>query len=101
MSTPLPTLGYPSQSAAIVALYLDGIAPSVIARRTDASINSVTRSIRDYRKKTGVDVPVKEPVPRGKKGAGCYQSISRNDWRMRNYLRSIHGARQALEAIGQ
>ena len=54
---PLPTLGYPSQSAAIVGLYLDGMQPRAIAEKVGASINSVQRSLSQYRAKNGIPTP--------------------------------------------
>ena len=97
---PIPTLGYPSQHAAIVAFYEEGIAPSVIARRIGAPINAVTRSIHKHQQKTGVVVPVAAPVRRGTAGDPRFKLSVGKDWRMRNYLRSVRGARAALEAAG-
>ena len=97
---PLPTLGFPTQHAAIVALYEQGIAPSIIAARIGTTINAVTRSIHRHQQRTGLIVPVKEPVAKGRKGRR-FQHVNRNDWRMLNYVRSVQGARAALEAIGQ
>lgn len=97
----IPTLGYPSQNAAIVALYEQGLAPSIIARRTGATINAVTRTIHKRKAVTGVSVPVLVPARRSRPGDPRFKLSTGGDWKMRNYLRSIRGARKALEAIGQ
>lgn len=54
---PIPTMGYPSQKAAIVALFLDGVPAREIAELVGTSINSVQRSITSYRKKNGIPTP--------------------------------------------
>lgn len=51
---PLPTLGYPSQSEAIIALHGAGVGPESIAATIGASINSVHRALSVYRKRNGI-----------------------------------------------
>lgn len=58
---PLPTLGYPSQKAACIALFLSGEAPTSIAVKVGASINSVHRALTEYRKANGISKPQRQP----------------------------------------
>lgn len=65
MSTPnprhIPTLGYPSQKAAIVALHKQGHDADTIARVVGAPINSVQRALSEYRQKYGIPAPKRKP----------------------------------------
>lgn len=59
---PRPTLGYPNQKAACIALFLAGTAPAVISERTGASINNVHRALTEYRKRNGLPTPPRRVV---------------------------------------
>lgn len=54
---PVPTLGYPTQKAACVALFLAGEPPAAIALAVRASVNSVHRALTEYRKANGLPTP--------------------------------------------
>ncbi len=58
---PLPTLGYPSQTDAIIALHKAGASPWNISQATGASINSVHRALAIYRKRRGIPTPARRP----------------------------------------
>jgi hypothetical protein len=58
---PLPTLGYPTREAAIVALHKAGASPWNIAQVVSTSINSVHRTLTRYRKRKGIPTPTRQP----------------------------------------
>lgn len=58
---PVPTLGYPTQKAACVALFLAGETPTAIALAVGASVNSVHRALTQYRKANGIPKPQRQP----------------------------------------
>lgn len=96
--TAIPTLGFPTQKDAVIALYEQGHAPSLIAHEIGASRNSVTRAIHDYRVKTGRMIPATQKMPQQ---PALLPEPRYEDWRMRNYRKAVSGARMALEAMGQ
>lgn len=62
-----PTLGYPTQGAAIEALWMAGVEPYNIIVLTGASVTSVYRTIANYKRKHGIRLqppskPPKEPT---------------------------------------
>lgn len=98
--TATPTLGYPSQKDAIIALYDEGNDPLDIAETVGTSINSVHRVLSQLRKRRGLSV-----VPKRRKPARMTLAVeawpkTAHDWRMLNYRRSVSAAREALEGIG-
>ena len=80
----LPTLGYPTQSAAIEALWMAGVDSYDILVLTGASVTSVYRTIASYKRKHGIknqppNKPPKEP-----------SDMRKGDvWSMTDYDRSV------------
>lgn len=97
-TAPIQTLGYPSQQAAVIALYEQGHAPALISQMTGIPRNSVNRSIHKCRTKFGRVVKATKVAPREEPLA---PEPRFDDWRMRNYRKAVSGARMALEAMGQ
>lgn len=97
--TPIPTLGYPSQKDAVIALYEERVEPKAIAELTGASINSVHRALHDYRAATGRiiepvrDLPKAEPLPSEP------WSDDAHERRMAAHRRAVEGARRTREAM--
>lgn len=60
-SQPIPTLGYPSQTEAIIALHKAGTSALNISQMTGASINSVHRALTKYRQRQGIPAPARQP----------------------------------------
>lgn len=94
-----PTNGHPTRHAAIIELYEQRVPQSTIAKTLGCSRNSVSQSIFIYRKKTG---RVIAPILLEKKQPAILPDIKANQasFAMRNYLKSVAGAREALEAMG-
>lgn len=89
----IPTLGYPSQRAAVIALYEHRVEPKGIAARTGATINSVHRAIHDYRVSSGRYIaPIREH-PKAER----LPAIG-NIWELDEYQRGLAFARRA--AVG-
>lgn len=98
---PIPTLGYPNQAAAIVALYERRVEPKRIAELTGAAINSVHRAIRKHRLKTG---RVIEPVRNLPKSEVLAPDTWQDDEDIRRadfHRRAVLGARSTLEAMAR
>lgn len=101
---PIPTLGYPSKNAAIIALYEDHVLPRTIAERANTSVNVVHRAIHDYRAKTGRHVvplrpdlpPVEDHRPQGSN----VWARDEDDRRRIFHRRAVKAARQARMAQG-
>lgn len=97
---PIPTLGYPSQKQAVIALYEQRVEPRAIAERTGATVNSVHRAIHDYRVKSGRYVspirrkPKADPLP----SMGNVWDRDDNQRRIAFALRAAAGARAARMA---
>lgn len=94
----IPTLGFPTQKDAIIALYEDRVEPRVIADKTGAPINSVHRALREYRADTGRIIAPIRTLPHAK-------SLPREPWhddeqrrRIAAHKRAVMGARKTLEA---
>jgi len=87
---PIPTLGYPSQKAAVIALYEQRVEPKAIALQTGASQNSVHRAIHDYRVATGRHVA---PIRLTQKAERTPAASS--VWEMDDYRRAQAFARRA------
>ena len=96
---PIPTLGYPSQKDAIIALYEQRVEPRAIAAQTGAAVNSVHRAIHDYRTATGRliapqrDMPAAAPLPPEP------WSDDPHERRLAAYRRAVEGARRTREAM--
>lgn len=97
----MPTLGFPSQKEAIVHLYLKGMSPGLIAQKINGSRNSVNRAIYDHVCSGGERVtPTLHAAPVAKDHFDV-REVSTAEWRIRNYLKAVSGARMALEAMSQ
>lgn len=106
MNGPIPTLGYPSQKAAIFALYELRMMPRDIARQTSTSINVVHRAIHDYKVKTGNSFDPIRPEPVFAPAQTEWPSQTSNVWareenhrRRLFHMRAVEGARQARMAL--
>lgn len=93
---PIPTLGYASQTAAIIALYEARVEPREIALRTGAPVNSVHRALRVYRVRTGRMIEPLRTMARAESLAPDTGAMTR----MAVFQRSTDGARATLEAAG-
>ncbi len=105
----IPSLGYPSQSKAVVALYEQGNTPVEIARRLEIKRESVHRALFEHRERNGIIAPSKrnpKPVPKRarkrpqRQEAGfcaddCYDP---NKARREAFLRAQRGARLTVAA---
>lgn len=94
----IETLGYPSQRAAIVALYQQQFPPKTIAALAKAPINSVHRTLSDYRQAGGrlvacVPAPPADPMPL----ANPIWDLDESDRRIAFYRRAREAARAALK----
>lgn len=86
----IPTLGYPTQRAAVIALYEQRVEPKAIAERTGATINSVHRAIHDYRVSSGRYIaPIRESPKADRIPA------MGNIWELDDYQRGLAFARRA------
>lgn len=97
---PIPTAGHPSQQDAIVELYEAGVQQKLIAERLNCSRGNVSRTIFYYRRKTGRYV---KPLTLTQRADAIPpdQCDSAYANAMRNHLKSVAGARAALEAMRQ
>lgn len=86
----IPTLGYPSQKAAIIALYEERVEPKAIADMVICTINVVHRSIHDYRAKTGRIIAPIRGLPRA-------IPIQKEAWPDSSYQRAVEAHRRAVE----
>lgn len=97
----IPVLGYPSQSAAVRALYREGNEAFEIAEMTGISINSVHRALAGMRRKIGVKAMRKKPRQALPPATSDAWPATAHEWRVRNYVKAANGAREALEAMRQ
>lgn len=95
----IPTLGYPSQSAAVRALYEQGYEAADIAEMVGASTNSVHRSLAEMRRKQGIAAPQRRGRPRRVSLAVEVWPKTAHQWRLMNHQKATAGAREALEAM--
>lgn len=96
----VPTNGHPTRKAAIIELYEQRVPQKEIAARLNCNRNVVSHAIHDYRQKTGRFIDPVGHVPRAPSIApDAFGSAF--SFGMRSYLKSIEGARKALEAMRQ
>ena len=60
---PIPTMGHPTQNAAIIALHNAGVEAKDIADQLCISVNSVHRSLTRHRKSLGIVTATRKPQP--------------------------------------
>jgi len=60
---PIITMGYASQTAAIIALHKAGASPWNISQVVGAPINSVHRALTKYRQRQNIAAPARQPRP--------------------------------------
>ena len=90
----IPTLGYPTQKAAVLALFKAGMDPNEIAEAVNTSINAVQRTLSDYRRANGIPTPPKKkPTPNAAPG-GPADAV----WDMEEDKRRDEFARRAARA---
>lgn len=99
MRNSIPTNGHRTRREAIIELYEARVQQKEIARQLGCSPNVVSRDIYEYRVKTG---RVVEPLEVSR-AADWDPEIAESPsaFRMKNYRKSVAGARAALEAMGQ
>lgn len=95
----IPTLGYPSQSDAVIALYDQGMEASGIAEAVGASINSVHRVLAKMRKARGIQVNRSKPRKSRQRSDVETWPATSHGWRVLNHQKSTSAARAALEAL--
>jgi hypothetical protein len=90
----IPTLGYPNQKAAIIALFELGNDPYEIAVAIGCAINSVQRALSEYRRRNGI------PTPPRKSQSEYEVKNERHDsvWDMPDDARREEFARRAARA---
>jgi len=99
----VPTLGYPTQKDAIIALYEQRAEPKKIAQLTGAPINSVHRALHDYRVSTGRLIDPIRVIPTAPRSPNDTWPDSLHAQRMAAYRRAVKGARitrKAMEVAG-
>lgn len=97
----IPTLGYPSQKAAVIALFLDGVEPNDIAEAVGAPINAVQRSLSEYRRDNSLPTPPRKKPSSNMKPWGQPDDIwnmNEDDRREEFARRAARGAREARMA---
>lgn len=96
------TLGYPSRTKAIIALYEQRIEQREIVRRIGCSRYAVSSVICAYRKKTGRYIEPESVAPPTPRRAAIFDiEYSPAAYARLNYRKSVSGAREALEAMSR
>lgn len=100
-STPVPTNGHPSRKAAVIELYELRVQQKEIAIRLGITRNDVSRSIWEYRQKTGRYIEPVKTAPKQRQAELRDIRETPTAYRWLNYRKSVKGARAALEALGK
>lgn len=99
-SLPIPTNGYPTRYAAIVALYEARVQQKQIAIQLNCTRNSVSSVIHDYRVKTGRYITPEKVLPKAPRSPSLPEETgTAMGYRWLNYRKSTKGAREALKAF--